>query len=156
MATIAYTLLGDDLVLFLAANGTPSDAEWRGYSQMITGLAQQLRSKNGSIKFLVIADEGGPNAKQRAAIVDTLRGLTTRTAVVSNSVIARNLITAFGWLNFAIKGFAPSGMRAAAAYLDLSREQLVEVVTTAVSLAPNVGGVRCLELMTRDGDVSQP
>jgi hypothetical protein len=155
MSSIAYTVVGEDVVLFLAGNTAPADVEWRAYAQMLTGVVQRVAAKNGSIKFLVIADEGGPNAKQRSAIVDILRGVTHRTAVVSNSIIARNLITAFGWLNFSVKGFAPSALRAAAAYLDLSREQLVEVISTAVSLAPQVGGVQCLELATREGDVAQ-
>lgn len=154
MSTIAYSLVGEDVVLFLAGKAPPTDADWRGYALTITELVERVRAKNGSIKFLVIADEGGPNPKQRAAIVDILRGVTTKTAVVSNSIIARNLITAFGWLNFSIKGFAPSALRAAAAYLGLSREQLMEALSTAVSLAPHVGGVHCLELATRESDVA--
>lgn len=101
------------------------------------------------IKFLVIADEGGPDAKQRATIVDILHGVPSRTAVISESVIARNLITAFGWLNFSIKGFGPGNLAAALAYLGVPQQRITEIVSTAVSLAPRVGRIRCLEAATR-------
>ena len=144
IATMAYSVVGQDLLVFVAGIAEPTAAEWLEYQRRIEPLVRRIRSDGGTIKFLVIADEGGPNAKQRAAIADMLHGITTRTAVVSNSMIARRMITAFGWLNFAMKGFAPNQVAAAGAYLDLSTEQLQTVVARAAALAQSIGGVRCV------------
>ncbi len=145
MATMAYSVVGDDVVVFVAGVAEPPAAEWQDYQRRIDPLARRIRSNNGTIRFLVIADEGGPNAKQRAAIADMLHGIPTRTAVVSNSMMIRRMITAFGWLNFAMKGFAPGQITAAGAYLDLSGEQLEAVVGRAATLAQSIGGVRCVD-----------
>jgi len=145
MATMAYSVVGDDVLVFVAGVAEPTPAEWSEYKRHIDPLARRVRSKHGTIRFLVIADEGGPNAKQRAAIADMLKGIPTRTAVVSNSMMIRRMITAFGWLNFAMKGFAPSQIAAAGAYLDLPSDQLKAVIGRATELAQKIGGVRCVE-----------
>lgn len=143
---MAFSAVGDDLMLVLSAHDTPSESEWLDYARALEELVRPLRAAARPLKVLVFADEAGPNAKQRAAIADTLHGLHTRTAVLSNSVIARNLITAFGWLNFSIKGFAPTNLAGAAHFLELSPERLAQVMNRAIALAPSVGGVRCLEI----------
>lgn len=145
MASMAYSVVGDDVVVFVAGVAEPSAAEWQEYQRRMEPLARRARSNHGSIRFLVIADEGGPNAKQRAVIADLLRGVPTRTGVVSNSMMVRRMITAFGWLNLAMKGFAPSQITAAGAYLDLSRAQLDAVIKSAAELAQAIGGVRCVD-----------
>jgi hypothetical protein len=94
MGTIAYRLVGEDLVLFLVGDAAPTQTEWQDYSRFISGLVPKLRANHGRLRFLTFAHEGGPNAKQRAAIVESLRDLRTQTAVISNSLIVRHVITA--------------------------------------------------------------
>jgi hypothetical protein len=151
MATMAYSVVGEDLVVFVCARDVPAEPEWQGYTRAIEPLVRRLRAEGKMIKFAVITDEGGPNAKQRAAVVDLLNGVATRTAVISQSLITRNLITAFGWLNFSVKGFGPTQFSAAASYLDLSPEQRGTVVARAAALAQSIGGVRCVEAVVAAG-----
>jgi len=150
VSTIAYSLVGDDVLVFLSGNSPPDDAEWQAYAHTVAGIAKQAQERGSTLKFIVFADENGPNAKQRAAFVEQLRGLATRTAVVSSSLLARNIITAFGWLNFSVKGFAPTNLTAAASYLELTQNTIGAVIEKARTLAPSIGGVRCLEVAIRD------
>jgi hypothetical protein len=145
MANMAYTVLGEDLIVFVCTGEVLAEPEWQAYARSLEPLVGRYRAEGRMIKFAVIADEVGPNAKQRAALVDVLNGVPTRTAVISNSMIMRNLITAFGWLNFSVKGFAPTQFLAAASYLELSREQRTSVLATASALSQSIGGVRCVE-----------
>jgi hypothetical protein len=146
MATMAYSLLDGDLVILVCGRQAPSQSEWRAYAGSVKDMGPHLRGTGRSIKFIVFADEAGPDATQRAFLVEALQGLTTRTAVISDSLVARCTITAFGWLSLSIKGFAPTQLSAAATYLALSNEQLSDVISRAPSLAPKVGGSRCVEL----------
>lgn len=145
MATMAFSIVGD-LVIFVSGREIPADDEWLEYERSIEELAREVRGAGRTAKFIVFADEGGPNPKQRASIVAMLQGISTRTAVVASSILARNLITAFGWLNFSIKGFAPHQLGAAAAYLELSSDQFALVISRAQSLAPQVVGARTVDL----------
>ena len=154
MATIAYRLMGDDLMLFVCGDASPSDSEWQEYLRFMEGLAQRSRASRTALKTLVFADDGGLNPKQRASVVEVLRGVTTRTAVVSTSVLARNLITAFGWLNFAVRGFSPNHLDDVSKYLELPADRMREVMAAAAAMAPSIGGVRCLDRALRGREAS--
>jgi hypothetical protein len=145
MATIAYRLVGDDLMLFVCGDASPSDSEWQEYIRFMEELTRRMRTSSNALKLLVFADNGGLTPKQRASVVEVLRGVSTRTAVVSTSMVARNLITAFGWLNFAVRGFAPNQLDQISEYLDLPAGHISEVMAAAASMAPSIGGVRCVD-----------
>jgi len=149
MGTIAYRLVRDDLMLFMAGNLAPSEGEWSEYTLLLATAAERLRPLNRTLRFIAIVDDSPPNAKQRAAIIDALGGLKSKTAVVTSSLLARNLITVFSWLGLQLKGFAPSDLDGVGTYLDLPPAYLEQAVDAARALSPTIGGVRSFEAAER-------
>jgi hypothetical protein len=139
--TIGYRMLGDDLMVFVSGEASPSELEWQGYLRTLEDAVQRARQTGGPLNFFIFVDEGAPNPKQRGAVVDALRGLSTHTAVVTTSKLARHLITVFGWFGLTLRGFSPLQLEAAAEYLELAPGRLLEVIEVAGTLAPTVGGV---------------
>ena len=146
MLTMTYGAVGDDLVVAVCGREPLSVADWSELERCVEDLLRPLRPARRAIKILVFTDEGAPNARQRASIVGLLRGATARVAVVTSSVIARNVVTAFGWLRMPMKGFAPTQVSSVAPYLELSNEQLDQALSQAAALAPRIGRVECVEV----------
>jgi hypothetical protein len=141
MGTIAYRLVRDDLMVFLAGNGVSSEATWSEYLQLLASSAQRLRQANKPMRFIVFAGESPPNARQRAAIVEALGGLPSKTAAITTSVLARNVVTVFSWLGLSVKGFSPNDLAGVAEYLELPPAHLEQAMDAARELAPTIGGV---------------
>jgi hypothetical protein len=141
MPTFAYRLVDDDVMVFLTGQITPSDSDWQGYVQALQAAASVQRERSGRLRFFVFADDGAPNARQRASVVEALGGVPSQTVVITTSMLSRNLITVFSWLGLTVKGFAPTSLDAAAEYLGLSAAQLSQVIEVASTLAPTIGGV---------------
>ena len=68
--------------------------------------------------------------------------------------MARNLITAFGWLNLAVRGFAPNALDDVGEYLQLPAGRISEAMVAAASMAPSIGGVRCVDRALRGREAS--
>lgn len=141
MPTIAYRMLGEDLLLFMCGHASPSEHEWQDYLRTLDQAAQGVRQRGGLLRFLVFADDGTPNAKQRGTVVDAVRGLATRVAVITTSKLARHVITVFAWFGLSVRGFAPHQLDAALEYLELPQGQLSQIIDAARTLAPTIGGV---------------
>lgn len=138
---IAYHQVTEELVVFVGGKTLVGHDEWQAHLRFVEAAAQRARTNGRPLHFLVFAQDGGvPDAKQRVALVETLRDVSSRTALVTHSVVARHVITAFGWLSFAIKSFAPADIADAASYLGLARATLDAALSEAISLAPSVGG----------------
>jgi hypothetical protein len=149
MGMIAYRLVREDLMLFMAGNGAPSEGEWNEYILLLASAAERLRPINKPLRFIVFVDDSPPNAKQRAAVVDALGGLASKTAVVTTSVLARNLITVFSWLGLNVKGFSPTDLAGVSEYLDLPPAFLEQAVDAARALSPTIGGVSSFDAAER-------
>lgn len=149
MGMIAYRLVREDLMLFMAASGAPSESEWNEYVLLLSSAAERLRPLQRPLRFMVFVDDSPPNAKQRAAVIDALGELTSKTAVVTTSVLARNLITVFSWLGLNLKAFSPSDLERVRDYLDLPPAYLEQAMDAARALAPTIGGVRAFEAAER-------
>ncbi len=109
------TLVGDVRVVLQGA-GSPTDAEVDRHIAEALAMAGSVRA------VLVIAhgrDAAGPGAAQRArmARVGLLR---VPTAVVTESVLARGVMTAVSWLGATIRAFAPEQLDQAYEFLDIS------------------------------------
>jgi hypothetical protein len=63
---------------------------------------------------------------------------------VTNSKLAKYIITALAWAGLPGRAFSPEQARAAAAHLGLTASELHEVQVTAHSLAARVGGSACV------------
>jgi hypothetical protein len=146
MPNIAYTALTSDLVVYVGRDAPMDDADCQAYVRWIDELVPRVKASGGVLKFFVVVDDSSPQAKHRAAIAKATQNVETRTAVVTSSTLAQFVITAFGWLNVAAKGFAPTNVVAAGKYLDLTPELLSSAVSAALELAPRVAGCRALDV----------
>lgn len=96
----------------------PTEEEW-------TRCLALFREREGrETRFLVESRGGGPDAKQRKTLAETLRNADTRVAVMTDSIVARGILTALAWLGLPQRGFALHDLRAASEYLGLSSEEL--------------------------------
>ena len=150
MVTLAFRALEEDLVVYVAGDAAPDQAEWQAYVQHAEDVAQRWRGKSTLYKYFVFVDDGAPNATQRAAVWQALKGTPSRAAIVTTGLVARKIVTAFGWMGAPMRGFAPRDLEAAAKYLELSPERLPGVVAIARTLASAVGGVRAVAALADD------
>lgn len=150
MATLAFRAIEDDLVVYVGGDAPPDNAEWQAYVRHVEESARRASTKTHLYKFFVFVDDSSPNAAQRAAVLKAAAGMQVRSAIVTSSMVARKVITAFGWLGAPMRGFAPLDLRAAAGYLELPLERLPTVIRTARFLARNVGRVRAVEEIPED------
>ena len=150
MATLAFRAIEDDLVVYVGGDVPPDHAEWQAYVRHVEESARRWRTKTRLYKVFVFVDDSSPNAAQRAAVWKAADGAHVRSAIVTSSMVARKVITAFGWLGAPMRGFAPRDLRAAATYLELPLDRLPTVIRSARFLARSVGGVRAVDEIPQD------
>jgi hypothetical protein len=130
MANMAFEAHGD-LIVGVHNASPPSAAEWDGW--MAT--CQPLDPRQ--VKVLVFTDGGGPNAHQRDLWNKYLDGAKPRLSVVTDSTIARGIITAMRWLNNEMRAFAPEKSVRAIAHLRLPVEP-EDLVSRTTALAEHL------------------
>jgi hypothetical protein len=72
---------------------------------------------------LSFSDGGAPNSTQRRLMNDTLGGKSPLSAVVTNSAMARGVVTAMGWFNPNIKAFSPTELDEALRFLNVNKSE---------------------------------
>lgn len=145
MATLAFRAVADDLVVFVSGEAAYADTEWQEYVRHAENVAPRWRGRTDFYKYIVFVDDGAPNAAQRGSVMKAMEGVNGRAAVVTSGLLARKIITAFGWLGAPMRGFAPNDVTAAAAYLQLDNQRLQQAIQTARALAPLIGKVRAVD-----------
>jgi hypothetical protein len=117
--TMAMVISRSDRVLTLVYGvEAPTDDEW-------TRCVALCRERAGrDSRVLVETHGGGPDAKQRRVLAEAMRNEDTRVAVMTDSLVARGILTALAWLGLPQRGFALNDLRAAGAYLELSSDEL--------------------------------
>ena len=106
-----------DVRLVLQGSGRPSDDE------VDLHIAEALEMANFVRAVLVVtqgSDAAGPDAGQRAKMARAGM-LRVRTAVVTDAVLARGIMTAVSWLGAPIKGFAPEHLFRAYEFLKITQ-----------------------------------
>lgn len=122
----------------------PNREEWDEY--LAVSLAGNVAVGHDLAKFrqLVFTDGGGPNAAQRKASADLAKGRENgdkvKVAVVSRSVVARGIVTAFRWLGFPLRSFAPDQLAEAFEFLALSPAEVVDICAAVEELCAMVDG----------------
>ena len=96
----------------------PTDEEWARW----IALAIE-RSAEGVRTIVESGGSTGPNAKQRKALAEALQGVNIRSAILTDSLIVRGIVTAIAWLNVSLRAFAPDQQREAADYLGLDASE---------------------------------
>ena len=87
----------------------PSDAVWDAYVATMA----ELRSQVG--RALVFTAGGSPNAKQRANLGQHAGKI--RAAILTDSIVARGVVTALSWLGVSIAAFPPAQVTGAMDYI---------------------------------------
>ncbi|MET0283089.1 MAG: hypothetical protein ABW352_01410 [Polyangiales bacterium] len=107
------------LMLAVLHDRAPSDDEWGRW----LGLAAERVGKDLRAMFEVHGSVG-PDARQRQAMMPLLPKLDPRTAVLSNSLVVRGVVTAVSWLGIPNAAFGAEQHAAAALYLELTQAEL--------------------------------
>lgn len=141
MASIKHKMLefeGLHILLALHSTKTPETEGWDTYLDAYEdGVKKWGKKLLGS---LAVTDGGGPDAKQRAELAHRLIQPYPhiRGAVVTNSVIARGIITAISWLKGNARAFGPNGLGDALEHLQMPRAHEEEVWQVLLELAESV------------------
>jgi hypothetical protein len=127
MASLVYEsdeircLLVSDVLIFVATHsGNPSDAAWEGYLQVARGLVAGLTG------LLVVAGDTTITPKQRVSLRTVFGNTPVRIAVLTNSLLARGVLTAISWFGIRIAGFAMGEYESALRWI--GREELAGVI----------------------------
>jgi hypothetical protein len=122
----------------------PSKEEWDSYLEMSRAVRRAAGDDLSNFKQLVFTDGGGPNVAQRKASTDIAAGARNsealKVAVVSRSLVARGLVTAFRWLGFPLRSFAPEELEETFAFLEVSRAEALDICLAVEELCAVVGG----------------
>jgi hypothetical protein len=111
------------MVLVVQDAKTPTDEEWARFM----ALCEQRTTHE--LRVLVETPYGAaPDAKQRKLFADALLKEDLRIAVMTDSLVARGIITAFAWLGISLRPFSVGHYRAAADYLGLSDGDLTQAL----------------------------
>jgi hypothetical protein len=101
----------------------PTDDEWHRWFDLIDGLpfgtGRALIDTYGSC---------GPNAGQRKELAVHVNRVGMRSALFTDSIVLRGMVTAMAWFGVSLRAFEPGAHRPAAAYLDLSRQELASAL----------------------------
>lgn len=108
------------VIVFVVQNDkNPSEDEWDAYVANVTA---HLDTPNGA--GLAFTDGGAPNSKQRDLMRETLGVRSPRSAVISDSVLVRGVVTALSWFNPNTIAFSPQRARDAFVFAGLEPEHL--------------------------------
>lgn len=134
--TLAFELLPPRAAVLVHGRENPSEAEWNAYIDALAGLI----AKVGDISVLVVTDGGGPNSVQRTDMNDRIRGGNDmRGAVVTESRVARGIVTALSWFNAGVKAFPPVRLRDALRHLGLDEAEQAEALAAVRRLRDELG-----------------
>lgn len=72
---------------------------------------------------MVVAGSGAPDSVQRQLLTDLVPAKQRRTAVVSDSVVARGVLTAFRWYGLEVAAFKSSAIEEAHRFVEATPEE---------------------------------
>jgi hypothetical protein len=122
VATSVHRLLdlGDkELLLVLHGMQPPTETEWNEVLSVIRGVLQR-HGKLTRLRMLSITDGGSPDANMRNALAKALDGKSLHMAMVTDSAVARGVVTAISWFNPWVKSFSPRHFQPLIDHLELA------------------------------------
>jgi len=123
-----FMVVNERLVIFVNLASAPSDSEWSAYVDAV----RSRRRKQPGVRILAITEGGAPTAKQRQAAATVAKDLPC--AVISDSVVARTIVTALSWLGVNVKSFSASGTDRAFDFLELSSAERTSATTAIAAM----------------------
>ncbi len=143
MKNASYKLV-HGVVLAVNNMRNPNREEWDAYLEMVLAVKEELGGDCTKFRQLIFSDGGGPNAAQRKSVAALGRGLKDvdkiRVAIISRSVVARGIITAFRWLGFPLRSFAPDELDEAFAFFEVSKDEAVDLCDAVLEICATVDG----------------
>jgi hypothetical protein len=124
------TLLCDSLgslVIYVGSAVTPADTDWQNYLATIHASAGKGHS---GVRVAVFADGEPPTATQRKSIAELGRNQQHKSAVISDSLAARAVVTGLRWMGLEIRPFSPRAIEEAFIYLELTLNERSWLVAT--------------------------
>jgi hypothetical protein len=141
-----------DVRLVLQVAGRPTDAEIEQHIAEAKAMAGTVRV------VLVIADgpdASGPDATQRAKMAHAGL-LRVPTAVVTQSVLARGIMTAVSWLGAPIQAFAPDRLFQAYEFLQISAPVRARIPPQLEAMKAELHGLRPPRMSNRPAPADLP
>jgi hypothetical protein len=111
----------DRLTIAVHHTRPPTDEEWDRWVALCA-------TQEGPIRVIVESHGGAPNAKQRKALSDALAGRDLRSAILSDSIVVRGVVTALAWLGVALRAFPLDDYASMAAYLDIPKHEITVAI----------------------------
>lgn len=116
MKNIAFKLIGN--LVITAQNDRPMTDE---ESQACLAFLKSVDPS--SLRMLVVTSGGAPTAAQRKSLNDVIQGKEMISAIVTDVIMVRGVVTAMGWFNKKIKAFSFQEFDSAFRYLELPEGQ---------------------------------
>ncbi len=122
----------------------PNKQEWDEYLAMSLAVKDAMGGDAANFKQLIFTDGGGPNAAQRTASTEIAKGGKNshkiKVALVSRSVIARGIVTAYRWLGFPLRAFTPEQLAEAFAFLAVPDAVAMDICAAVEELSATIDG----------------
>ena len=124
----------DRLLLAVHSTEPPTDAEWHRWFDLIDGLAF------GEGRALIETyGPCGPSASQRKELAVHVKRVEMRSALFTDSLVIRGMVTAMAWFGVALRAFPPGQYAPAAEHLGLSKKELASALEGLARLRRECG-----------------
>lgn len=122
----------------------PNKQEWDEYLAMSRAVKDAMGGDAANFKQLIFTDGGGPNAAQRMASTEVAKGGKNahkiKVALVSRSVVARGIVTAYRWLGFPLRAFSPEQLAEAFAFIAVPDAVAMDLCAAVEELCATIDG----------------
>lgn len=110
-------------LLFLHSAEPPPLEGWQESLALMREAETDLKGDLSRFSMLVVTDGGAPTGEMRNSFVGWLNKRTVPIAVISDSPMARGVVTAISWFNPKIKAFSPSRWQDALSHAGVIADQ---------------------------------
>ena len=112
----------------------PTNEEWQRGFDLIDGLpvgtGRALVDTNGPC---------GPSPSQRRELAVHVKRVGMRSAIFTDSIVLRGMVTALAWFGIGLRAFEPGNYRDAGNYLELSKAELASAIEAIARLRLECG-----------------
>jgi hypothetical protein len=116
--TISFDLR-ESLLLYFGTSLPPANGEWASW---VEALKTRAHAPEGA-RLIVVAGDGGPSVVQRKQLIEAVKTGKLKTAVVSDSLVARGIVTAFKWYGLDLEAFTSSAIEGAYRFVSASADE---------------------------------
>jgi hypothetical protein len=118
------------LMIIRQNHNAPSEQDWDETLRLMTLNPAEM----DRLKVLVVTDGGGPTPEQRKRLDRAMSGKPVRTAVVSESVKVRFIVSSVALLTAKIQSFRKTEMEQAFKFLDLDTKERLQALQNVAEM----------------------